>query len=229
MDQDESESGVAPTQTDADSVTDQEEETVAPHNLIPTMFGPYVPGISERLRSLSAQNGVRNWYSYSGKLRERFASFKDHLHVSKSQNTVYSVVCKCGVRYIGEMARNLKVRIHEHMLHSANSAIGLNVRAEKDVDAAGRPFCAGRLHCCYRAGEEHQEAKIHQVGLHHVQSTMSVQPWSLHGSVRHVGSKFVSCRSSASEHGLTDCLCALHNWIDSRSMHCGCVHIWLLD
>ncbi len=48
---------------------------------------------------------------------------------------VYSVVCECSIRYIGETAHNLKVRIHEHTLRSANSAIGQHVWAEKDRDA----------------------------------------------------------------------------------------------
>ncbi len=34
----------------------------------PTLFCPYVPGISERLRMLSARFGIRHWQSYGGKL-----------------------------------------------------------------------------------------------------------------------------------------------------------------
>ncbi len=59
--------------------------------------------------------------------QKRFATFKDHLHASKMQNTVYSVACSCGERYIGESVRNLKIRVHEHKQRSSKSAIGLHV------------------------------------------------------------------------------------------------------
>ncbi len=99
---------------------------------VPTFFGPYVPGLSERLRSLSSKHGVRSWYSYGGKIQEYVSHSKDHLHSSKSQNSVYKVSCECGTHYIGETACNLKIRVHEHELKSSKSTISLHINTENE-------------------------------------------------------------------------------------------------
>ncbi len=113
---------------------DSEEQML--RHWIPTLFAPYSPGISERLRILSAQNGIQNWYSYGGKLQDKLSNFKDKLHESKSQHTVYSLACKCGARYVGESTCNLKIHIHEHTLRSSKSALILHVRELMDSDDA---------------------------------------------------------------------------------------------
>ncbi len=79
-----------------------EQQTCVPW--VRTVFAPYVLGLSERLWNLATRNGVHSWYSYSGKLKEKFSSHKEKLHESKSPNTVYSLSCLCGQRYIGETA-----------------------------------------------------------------------------------------------------------------------------
>ncbi len=120
-----------------DMQTDIVPEQQPPRCWIPTLFTPYCPGLSERLRNLSAKSGVRNWYAYSGKTKEKVSNFKDKLHQSKNQNTIYTIACKCGVRYIGESIRNLKIRVHEHKLKSSKSALSLHVREFEDpnIDA----------------------------------------------------------------------------------------------
>ncbi len=105
----------------------------SPDLWVPTLVSPYVPGLSERMRSLAGKHGLRNWFSFGGKLSERLCGFKDHLHQSKSQFAVYSLRCECGVRYIGESARNLKVRVNEHKQRSSKSAMSLHVNAGKDA------------------------------------------------------------------------------------------------
>ncbi len=55
---------------------------------VPTFFGPYIPGFSERLRTLLAKHGVRSWFSYGGKIQESVNSSKDVLHDSKGQNAI---------------------------------------------------------------------------------------------------------------------------------------------
>ncbi len=85
---------------------------------------PYVPGVSDRLHTIANRYQVPSWYSYSGKLGDSFSgNYKDRQHVSKTRNSVYEVVCSCGVRYIGQSYRNLKVRIAEHrnLAHSESS------------------------------------------------------------------------------------------------------------
>ncbi len=110
------------------------EEEIVGTPWVPTLFSPYVPGVSERMRSLASKYGVRSWFSFSGKLAEKLCKFKDHLHQSKSQFSVYSVSCNCGVRYVGESARNLKVRVHEHQLRSSKSAITLHVNESNEAE-----------------------------------------------------------------------------------------------
>ncbi len=61
------------------------------------VIAPYVPGFSERLRSLSAKFGIRSWYSYGGKTRDSVCHFKDPFHYSKAHNSVYSVSCAVSV------------------------------------------------------------------------------------------------------------------------------------
>ncbi len=102
---------------------------------VPTLFSPYVPGLSEIMRSLASRYGVRSWFSFSGKLSEKLCNFKDYLHQSKSQFAVYSVSCNCGVCYVGETAQNLKVRVHdEHQLRSSGSAIMLHVNEKNESE-----------------------------------------------------------------------------------------------
>ncbi len=94
---------------------------------VPTLFVPYVRGLSERLRSVCAKYSVRSWFSYQGMLQETVSQFKDPFHCSKSQNAIYSVSCDCGMHYVGESARNLKIRIHEHAQKSSKSTISLYI------------------------------------------------------------------------------------------------------
>ncbi len=97
------------------------------------LIAPYVPGLSECLKSMSGCFGVRHWQSYGGKLSDLVSNFKDHIHSSKSLCSVYSVACGCGVHYVGESRRNLKIRIQEHRQHSSKSAISLHVwESEKE-------------------------------------------------------------------------------------------------
>ncbi len=107
-------------------------DLVARTPCVPTLFGPYVPGLSERLRSLSSAHGVRSWYSYGGKIRDFVSHSKDFLHDSKSQHAVYKVSCECGTHYIGESVRNLKIRVHEHELKSSKSMISLHISSENE-------------------------------------------------------------------------------------------------
>ncbi len=105
---------------------------------VPTIFSPYIPGLSEIMRSLASRYGVRSWFSFAGKLSGKLCNFKDYLHQSKSQFSVYSVRCNCGVRYVGETARNLKVRVREHQARSSGSAITVHVNDENEAENTER-------------------------------------------------------------------------------------------
>ncbi len=111
----------------------QNQLTVYPvRKWLPTLITPYVPNLSEKLRSVASRCGVRSWFTYGGKVGDSVCQFKDKLHLSKSSNSVYSVSCSCGTHYVGKSGRNLKIRIHEHCLASSKSTLSLHVRAEND-------------------------------------------------------------------------------------------------
>ncbi len=90
---------------------------------------PYIPGISDRLKIIAHRNGVRSWYSYSGRIGDGLsATYKDRVHVSKQRHAVYKASCICGILYIGETDRNLKVRISEHKNATSVSSLSENLR-----------------------------------------------------------------------------------------------------
>ncbi len=93
----------------------------------PHMIIPFVPGTSDRLRKLAAQFGLGTWFAYPGKLTDMFTRFRGRVHSSKAQDTIYCVSCSCGIQYVGESGRNLKVRIAEHMRNSSKSALSYHL------------------------------------------------------------------------------------------------------
>ncbi len=89
----------------------------------PIMVLPFVPGTSDKLQKLALQFRFGTWYSYPGHLSDLFTQYHGRVHLSKAQNSVYCLSCSCGVQYVGESSRNLKVRIAEHLRHSSNSSL----------------------------------------------------------------------------------------------------------
>ncbi len=64
---------------------------------------PYVPGISDKLRTVARRYELPVWYSYPGKLGDGFSSvYKDSTHPSKIRHAVYEAICSCGQRYVGK-------------------------------------------------------------------------------------------------------------------------------
>ncbi len=94
-----------------------------------TLIIPYVPGVSDQLRTIARRFEVPVWFSYSGKLGDGLSStYKDKQHESKQRYAVYEAVCSCNKRYIGESLRNLKVRIMEHKSIHSESALAVHLR-----------------------------------------------------------------------------------------------------
>ncbi len=88
----------------------------------PMMFIPFVPTLGDKLKKLAAQYGIVTRFAYPGRLNDIFTSFRGRSHLSKHQDSVYCVNCSCGLQYIGESSRNLKVRLAEHIKNSSQSA-----------------------------------------------------------------------------------------------------------
>ncbi len=142
---------IAETETDSAPTVDQSQQLHCASNSVqtqqnlgrsilwtPTLFCPYIPGVSERLKNLAARYGVRHWQSYGGKISDLVCTFKDKYHSSKSMFSVYSISCFCGTRYLGESGRNLKIRLHEHSLKSSKSSISLHMKEENEKEKANR-------------------------------------------------------------------------------------------
>ncbi len=93
----------------------------------PTLIVPYMNGVSDRLRMIAKKYDVRTWYTFPGKTMDAFTVHRGRLHESKARNTVYCAQCICGVEYIGESNRNLKVRLGEHKNRSSASAFSCHL------------------------------------------------------------------------------------------------------
>ncbi len=90
---------------------------------------PYIPGLSDRLKTIAARYQVKSWFLYRGRLGDGLSSsYKDQTHVSKKKDCVYRARCSCGECYIGETNRNLKVRMSEHKGRSSASSLSSHLR-----------------------------------------------------------------------------------------------------
>ena len=75
---------------------------------------PYVRGLSEDIRRVCRQFGIRTVFKSAPTLREKLTRVKDKLPMGKLSNVVYQVPCTCGKIYIGETVRRLDTRLKEH-------------------------------------------------------------------------------------------------------------------
>ncbi len=89
----------------------------------PVMVLPYLSGISNQLQQIARKYGLDTWFTYPGRSSDRFSRFKGQVHRSKASDIVYCTQCSCGLQYVGESFRNLKVRLNEHTHSSSRSAL----------------------------------------------------------------------------------------------------------
>ncbi len=94
---------------------------------VPIMVIPFVQGIAEKLKNIAARHGVKTWYTYPGRALDKFTQHRGRTHISKSRFAVYSIKCSCGMEYIGESERNLKIRLSEHLRNSSTSAFSYHL------------------------------------------------------------------------------------------------------
>ena len=71
------------------------------------MVIPYVRGLSEDIRRVCRQFGIRTVFKSAPTLREKLTRVKDKLPMGKLSNVVYQV-------HIGETVRRLDTRLKEH-------------------------------------------------------------------------------------------------------------------
>jgi hypothetical protein len=80
----------------------------------PVAFLPYVAGVSERIRKVCQDFGIRAVFKSGPTLRGLLTKVKDPLPTEKQSSVVYEVPCTCGKVYIGETKRRLGTRLKEH-------------------------------------------------------------------------------------------------------------------
>ncbi len=92
------------------------------NNRTPMMCIPYVPTVGDKLKKVAAEFGIVTRFAYPGRSNDIFTGFRGRSHLSKHRDSVYCLNCSCGLQYIGESSRNLKVRLVEHIKNSSGSA-----------------------------------------------------------------------------------------------------------
>ncbi len=106
-------------------------ENIAQIEKQPVLLSPFIPGISEELKKIAGKYEVKCWYTFPGSSLDAFTQHRGRQHLSKASNCVYSTICSCGCRYVGESNRNLKVRMKEHTHpphHSSTTAFTAHLR-----------------------------------------------------------------------------------------------------
>ncbi len=90
---------------------------------------PYMPGIGHKLQKIAKQYQFETWFTFPHKLNHLFTQHRGTLlHPSKIQHAVYCVQCTCGVQYVGETERNLKVRLNEHFNNTSCSSLSCRLQ-----------------------------------------------------------------------------------------------------
>ena len=81
----------------------------------PTLFLPYVQGLSEKTQTASRKIGERTIFKSHGTLRQLLTKVKIRTSELKKKEVVYRVPCQdCDGAYIGETGRSLQKRLTEH-------------------------------------------------------------------------------------------------------------------
>ena len=78
------------------------------------VFIPYVQGMSEDIRRVCRQHGIKTIFKSAPTLRSRLTKVKYQLPIDKHSGIVYEIPCTCGKVYVGETIRRLGTRIKEH-------------------------------------------------------------------------------------------------------------------
>ena len=83
-------------------------------SLPPTINFPYCPGVSETLRRILAQHGIKVTFKRCGNLRDILTNLKTPMSEDELTKLVYAFAFSCGRLYIGQTGRRLLCRKKEH-------------------------------------------------------------------------------------------------------------------
>ena len=88
--------------------TSQEENTLA------TAVLPYVKNLSEEVRRILRDYGIRTAFKNYPTLGSILTKVKDQIALERRNGVIYKINCACGDTYIGETGRTLEIRVKEH-------------------------------------------------------------------------------------------------------------------
>lgn len=94
---------------------------------------PYVPGLSEKLKRILQNNGLKVALRGSNTLASFLNSGKDRTSVEQ-QSGVYKIPCTCGSSYVGRTNQNLRTRLLQHH-NSISSSLKQNTKPEDFTSA----------------------------------------------------------------------------------------------
>ncbi|KYN06043.1 hypothetical protein ALC62_03043, partial [Cyphomyrmex costatus] len=78
---------------------------------------PYVGSVSKKCTPIVNMCNCKLAFTIPNTLKNFIKKGKDKLEHTKNQNVVYKISCdNCDVSYVGQTKRQLKTRLHEHIL-----------------------------------------------------------------------------------------------------------------
>ena len=79
-----------------------------------TICIPYVVDVSESIRRVCGEYGIRVIFKAGRSLCSSLMKVKDPLPLGKQSMVVYQIPCSCGLVYVGKTIRRLETRLKEH-------------------------------------------------------------------------------------------------------------------
>ena len=113
---------------------------------------PYVPKLSEKLKSILLRHGIRTVFKPPQKLGGLLSSFKDAIEPGYRQGAIYKINCSdCDQCYIGETKRWFETRKKEHMrdvkMATTTQQLSLSTQLNLAIQSIGKTtkFCKLKL------------------------------------------------------------------------------------
>ena len=94
---------------------EMENNDLTPPSKPPSLFLPYIKGLSKKIQTTCQKIGVRAIFKSSLTLRQLLTNVKTRTPDVMKKEVVYGIPCHdCETSYIGETNRSLRKRIAEH-------------------------------------------------------------------------------------------------------------------
>ena len=90
---------------------------------------PYIQGVTDKVSKVLKKKDILTAFKPLVTIRQKMRTVKDKVEEHQRKG-VYKVTCSCGLNYIGETGRSLKVRLREHGADIRNQRIHTSALAE---------------------------------------------------------------------------------------------------